>query len=343
MSKKKGHKFTIRSARPGDEKAISELIYALAEYEKAPQDCHATPDAVARQLFATPAVAHAHVAIADGRIVAYAIYFLSFSTWLAKPGLYLEDLFVLPEYRKRGIGGALLRTLARLCVERGYGRMEWACLEWNELAKAQYRKIGAAPLEEWRTWRLTGEALAHFGQPEPEAQTLELDSDDAQQDRAQSPADANASGPLQTVRVYTDGGCRPNPGVGGWGAVLIAGEKEKDISGGEAESTNNRMELMAAIMALETLKKPCRAEIYTDSTYLRNGITTWIMAWKRKGWVTKEKTPVKNHDLWKRLDAACNRHQVVWNWVRGHAGDVYNERAHELCEKEMKAIEDSRR
>ena len=131
--------------------------------------------------------------------------------------------------------------------------------------------------------------------------------------------------------IYTDGACSGNPGPGGWGAVLIHGAKEKDIWGGEPATTNNRMELMAAIQALEALKRPCRVELHTDSQYLRTGITEWLAGWKARGWKTAGKTPVKNEDLWKRLDAARQRHTVDWRWVKGHAGHPMNERADELA------------
>ena len=133
------------------------------------------------------------------------------------------------------------------------------------------------------------------------------------------------------VVIHTDGGCRPNPGPGGWGAVLQFGDAEKGICGGEPATTNNRMELMAAIQALEALKKPCQVELHTDSTYVMKGISEWIHAWKRRGWLTADKKPVKNDDLWKRLDAARLRHEVDWRWIKGHAGHEHNERADTLA------------
>jgi ribonuclease HI len=140
------------------------------------------------------------------------------------------------------------------------------------------------------------------------------------------------------VVIYTDGACSGNPGPGGWGAILIAGRHRKEMSGGEALSTNNRMELMAAISALEALKKPSHVDLHTDSEYVRNGISTWIHGWKRKGWKTSANKPVKNAELWQRLDAARLRHDVEWHWVRGHAGDVENERADELAREGMQAF-----
>jgi ribonuclease HI len=135
----------------------------------------------------------------------------------------------------------------------------------------------------------------------------------------------------ERVIIHTDGACSGNPGPGGWGAILQWGDKSREIKGGEANTTNNRMELMAAIMALETLKRPCTVDLHTDSQYLRNGITTWIHSWKRKGWVTADKKPVKNKELWQRLEAALGHHKIVWHWVKGHAGHDLNERADELA------------
>jgi ribonuclease HI len=137
------------------------------------------------------------------------------------------------------------------------------------------------------------------------------------------------------VTIFTDGACSGNPGPGGWGAVLISGANEREICGGEPATTNNRMELMAAIQALETLKRPCKVELHTDSQYVRNGITQWIGGWKARGWKTADKKPVKNDDLWKRLDAARARHDVDWRRVKGHNGHELNERADRLANKGM--------
>ena len=136
-----------------------------------------------------------------------------------------------------------------------------------------------------------------------------------------------------SVTIYTDGACSGNPGPGGWGAVLLFGEREKEICGGEPASTNNRMELMAAIQALEALTKPCKVELHTDSTYVMKGISEWIHSWKARGWRTADKKPVKNEDLWRRLDDARLRHHVDWRWVKGHAGHGMNERADGLARK----------
>jgi len=133
------------------------------------------------------------------------------------------------------------------------------------------------------------------------------------------------------VDIFTDGACSGNPGPGGWGAVLRWRDNERELSGGEPLTTNNRMELTAAIVALETLKRSVKARIHTDSTYVRDGITTWIHRWKQKGWKTADRKPVKNIDLWQRLDEALQRHEVTWHWVRGHAGHPENERADELA------------
>ena len=137
------------------------------------------------------------------------------------------------------------------------------------------------------------------------------------------------------VGIYTDGACSGNPGPGGWGAVLIYRGKTRELCGGEALTTNNRMELMAAIQALEALKRPVSARIHTDSIYVKGGITGWIHRWKVNGWKTARKTPVKNVDLWRRLDAALARHAVEWRWVKGHAGNAGNERADALARRGM--------
>jgi ribonuclease HI len=137
------------------------------------------------------------------------------------------------------------------------------------------------------------------------------------------------------VDIYTDGGCEPNPGTGGWAAVLVYNGTEKEISGGESESTNNRMEMTAAIEALKTLKRPCEVRLHTDSQYLKNGITQWMKNWKRNGWRTRT-GPVKNKELWLALDEQVSRHQVEWHWVRGHAGHHYNERCDELASEAIR-------
>ncbi len=133
------------------------------------------------------------------------------------------------------------------------------------------------------------------------------------------------------IDIFTDGACSGNPGPGGWGAILRWRGEEKELNGGETETTNNRMEMMAAIRALEALKRPATVRLHTDSVYLRDGITRWIHAWKAKGWKTAAKKPVKNIDLWQRLEAALERHRVEWIWVKGHAGHPENERADALA------------
>ena len=135
---------------------------------------------------------------------------------------------------------------------------------------------------------------------------------------------------LSHVIIHTDGGAAPNPGPGGWAAILSFGDREKELKGGEPGTTNNRMELMAAISALEALKRPCRVDLHTDSKYVQQGISQWIHNWKRNGWKTADKKPVKNGELWQRLDAAVAHHQVRWHWVKGHAGHEFNERADRL-------------
>ena len=142
----------------------------------------------------------------------------------------------------------------------------------------------------------------------------------------------------QRVTIFTDGACSGNPGPGGWGAILQFGDHTKELNGGEAHTTNNRMELMAAIAALEALMRPCTVDLHTDSQYLRNGIMSWIHGWKKNGWRTADKKPVKNVDLWQRLDTALAQHKIQWHWVKGHAGHAMNERADELARAGIVAI-----
>ena len=140
---------------------------------------------------------------------------------------------------------------------------------------------------------------------------------------------------MKTVSIWTDGACSGNPGPGGWGALLRFGEHEKELSGGEFETTNNRMELLAAIEALNALTQPCIVDLYTDSQYVKGGMTGWIEGWKKNGWRTSAKKPVKNAELWQALDEAVARHTVNWHWVKGHAGHPENERADELARSGM--------
>lgn len=142
---------------------------------------------------------------------------------------------------------------------------------------------------------------------------------------------------LPQVEIFTDGACKGNPGPGGWGAILRANGKERELSGGEAPTTNNRMELMAAIEALKALKKPCHVQLYTDSVYVRDGITKWIHGWRRNGWKTSDKKPVKNAELWQALLDATAPHRIDWHWVKGHAGHPENERADALACAEAEA------
>ena len=142
---------------------------------------------------------------------------------------------------------------------------------------------------------------------------------------------------MTDVEIFTDGACRGNPGPGGWAAVIRSGANEKEISGGEPLTTNNRMELLAAIRGLEALKRPCRVALYTDSIYVRDGITKWIHGWRRNGWKTADRKPVKNAELWQALLEAAAPHRIDWRWVRGHAGHAENERADRLaCDAAMK-------
>ncbi len=148
-------------------------------------------------------------------------------------------------------------------------------------------------------------------------------------------AEAATTERRDTVVIHTDGACSGNPGPGGWGALLDWGGRVKELKGGEADTTNNRMEMMAAIAALEALTRPCTVELWTDSNYLKGGITGWIHGWKKNGWKTADKKPVKNVDLWQRLEAALGRHRISWHWVKGHAGHAGNERADELAREGM--------
>jgi ribonuclease HI len=157
------------------------------------------------------------------------------------------------------------------------------------------------------------------------------------------PATDKSPAAKAAVTIFTDGACSGNPGPGGWGAILISGAHRKELSGGEAATTNNRMELTAAITALEALKGPSKVDIHTDSEYVQKGISAWIHGWKRRGWRTSGKEPVKNADLWQRLDAAQARHDVHWHWVRGHAGHAENERADELAREGMQPFLKGRR
>jgi ribonuclease HI len=143
------------------------------------------------------------------------------------------------------------------------------------------------------------------------------------------------NGSVLQVEIFTDGACSGNPGPGGWGALLRYGSSEKELSGGEAETTNNRMELAAAINALNALTRPCKIELYTDSVYVRDGITKWLQNWQRNGWRTASKKPVKNADLWQALSETVETHDIDWHWVKGHAGHPENERADELARSGM--------
>ncbi|MEL6783654.1 MAG: ribonuclease HI [Pseudomonadota bacterium] len=147
---------------------------------------------------------------------------------------------------------------------------------------------------------------------------------------------------MKSVSIWTDGACSGNPGPGGWGALLRFGEHERELKGGEAKTTNNRMELIAAIEALNALKQPCEVALYTDSQYVKGGMTGWIFGWKKNGWKTSAKKPVKNAELWQALDEAVARHKIQWHWVKGHAGHVENERADELARAGMEPFKKGR-
>jgi len=143
---------------------------------------------------------------------------------------------------------------------------------------------------------------------------------------------------MKKIIIHTDGGCEGNPGPGGWAAVLEYEGREKVLSGGDPATTNNRMELQAAISALEALKEPCEIGFYTDSQYVRNGITEWVSKWKAKGWMSTQKKPVKNEDLWRRLDGLASKHRIIWKWLKGHAGHAVNERCDVLAQEEIAKI-----
>ena len=147
-----------------------------------------------------------------------------------------------------------------------------------------------------------------------------------------------SSYPVAAVDIYTDGACRGNPGPGGWAALLIAGETRKEVSGAETETTNNRMELMAAIQGLGALKRRCKVRLYTDSKYVLQGATEWLPAWKARGWRTADKKPVKNQDLWEKLEQVASVHTLTWQWVKGHSGDPGNERVDELANLAIDAL-----
>ncbi len=147
-----------------------------------------------------------------------------------------------------------------------------------------------------------------------------------------------ATSEVEAVHIYTDGACKGNPGPGGWGAVLLYGEREKELFGGENPTTNNRMELMAVIEALQSLKRRCNVIVHTDSRYVQLGITEWLPAWIQRGWKTAAKKPVKNADLWERLSAVALKHDIEWRWVKGHAGNVGNERADELANRGAESV-----
>ena len=147
----------------------------------------------------------------------------------------------------------------------------------------------------------------------------------------------------EAVEIWTDGACSGNPGPGGWGAILIYGEVQKEMSGAEPETTNNRMELQAAIAAISALRRPCKVILHTDSQYVKGGITGWIFGWKKNGWRTADKKPVKNVDLWQALDEAIRRHEIEWRWVKGHAGNEMNDRADELAREAIKAMREGKK
>jgi len=328
----------IRDARPDDVALIAKMVMELAIYEQAPEQCHATPEKLHAQLFGPNPPARAMIAEINGVVAGYSIYFFNFSTWEAAPGLYLEDVYVRPAWRRRGVASLFLRRLAQIAVERGCKRLEWMCLDWNKPARDFYEGLGAQAKTDWVLYRTEGDALARLAHTQPPAPAPHVEARSVPEPYSNQETDIGTLrqplDALKTVTIHTDGGAEPNPGIGGWAAILRFGDKVREISGSEPESTNNRMELMAAIKALETLREPCVVHIHTDSAYVKNGITKWIHAWKKAGWKRgkgKDASEVKNIDLWQRLDAAAARHEMHWRWVKGHAGNADNERADELC------------
>ena len=365
---------TIRPATPADAALIAKLVHELAIYERAPEACHATEAKVLASLFGKDPAAEALIAEHDGEPCGMAVFFHNYSTWECSRGLYVEDIYVRPAWRRRGIGRALLARLAAIALERGCARMDLAVLDWNKPARDFYASIGFEALMEWVPYRATGKALQELARgadapaekmgqirplgpmgrmgpgggispispmsPTPDPAPAQKRATPAKKAPAKkaaaAPTPAAEEAPAGIVVIHTDGGAQPNPGVGAWAAVLRSGDRAREVVGGALGTTNNRMELSAAIGALEALKRPSRVELHTDSAYLKNGITSWIKGWKRNGWRrTPQGAAVKNADLWMRLDELCQRHEVDWRWLKGHAGHADNERCDELCSQEI--------
>lgn len=331
MSSKPAH-VVLRPAVPADCEIIAKMVYELAVYERAPEECHATPEAIREQLFGPRPTAECLVAEVGGEVGGYAIFFHNFSTWEAAPGLYLEDIYVRPTHRKKGVGKMLIEALAAIARQRGCKRYEWACLDWNKPARDFYESLGARPMTEWVLYRTEGEALDALA---------EAGREHLKRPEAPSPSPAPIVQADGTVVVHTDGGSSPNPGIGAWAAVLrTADGNVTELCEGELATTNNRMEMTAAIRALEATAPGTKVELHTDSQYLRNGITTWIKNWKRNGWKSKTGA-VKNKDLWIKLDALCAERSVDWRWLQGHAGHEDNERCDALCTERIKQLRES--
>lgn len=330
----------VRPARPGDVEMIVKMIHELAVYERAPDQCHATVEKMTEQLFGKKPHVEGLVAEVEGKLAGYALFFHNFSTWESAPGIYLEDVYVRPTYRRMGIGRQFVVRLAALAVERGCPRFDWAVLDWNKPARDFYRELGAREMNEWVAYRLEGEALRVLAGQEPakhpglsKKRTRPLTYFDDSTDESPVPAEVTPGAKAPRVVVHTDGGADPNPGIGAWAAVLRFGDAVREISGGTLATTNNRMELTAAIKALESLKTSCNVVMFTDSQYVKKGITEWIKKWKKAGWKKSSgaREPVLNADLWKRLDELASQHFVEWQWLRGHAGNEDNERCDALC------------
>lgn len=357
--------FILRPAQPQDVAIIVKMIHELAIYERAEDQCHATEEKMHEQLFGIQPRAEAYVAEIEGKVGGMAVFFHNFSTWDSAPGLYLEDLYVRPTFRRLGIGKALLERLAFLAKQRGCTRFEWSVLDWNKPARDLYDAMGVPLLEGWVRYRTEGKLLDSFAELGAIARKQEQDRALIQaREKARVKAEEQGNTEPQTatparakkapntapgsfdpegklVVIYTDGGAVPNPGVGAWAAVLQSGTKRLELSEGELGTTNNRMEMLAAINALEVLEPGQQVLLHTDSQYLKNGITTWIINWKKNNWMRgkgRDSSPVKNAELWKRLDALVQKHRVGWEWVKGHAGNELNERCDVLCGRTIERL-----
>jgi len=339
--------YSIRFAKPTDVPMIVKMIFELAVYEKAEDQCFATEDKIHEQLFGPKPNAECIVAVVNDKAVGMALYFHNFSTWEAAPGIYLEDLYVRTTYRKHGIGMALIECLASIAEDRGCIRFEWSVLDWNKPARDFYESFGSKAQTEWITYRTEGDPLkklAQNGKKLLQESKAKADAKLKEQllNQNQDNGDLlDANGDV--ITIYTDGGSDPNPGVGAWAYVLSFGDVVYKQSNGELGTTNNRMELSATIQALKSLAPNQKVMLVTDSQYVKNGITTWIKNWKKNNWRRgKSKTePVKNVDLWLQLDHLVSIHKVTWDWVKGHSGNDLNEECDELCTEKIHELKAS--